>query len=87
MHKFWTIPIINLTHTRSQNHTNLEVNNREIQTFEVLVIQLLLLLLMLFNVLCPQVHIPDAFEQVICPYIFKWQIEGLKWGWKANCAV
>jgi len=42
MHKFWTIPATNLTHTRSQTHTNMVVNNyHEIQTFEILVIELL----------------------------------------------
>jgi hypothetical protein len=45
MHELGTIPIANMTYTRSQNYTNMVVGKHGIQTFVVVIIVLLLLLL------------------------------------------
>jgi hypothetical protein len=42
MHKFWTIPIVNMTYTKSQKYTNMVVGEHEIQTFKVVFVVLLL---------------------------------------------
>ena len=41
MHEFWTIPTINMMHSRSQKYTNVVVGDYEIQTFKVVVIMFL----------------------------------------------
>ena len=38
MHECGIIPIVNVTFTRSQNYTNLVVDEHGIQTFEVVVV-------------------------------------------------
>ena len=59
MHEFWTIPIVDMMYTKSQNYTNMVIDNTwntNIQScdscgFCVVVIWCLM-------VLSPQVHIP-----------------------------
>ena len=52
MYKIWTIPIINMMHSTSQNYTNMVVGEHGIRTFKVAVVMLLLLLLSLMF-FCP----------------------------------
>ena len=60
IHELWTISIVNMMYTRSQNFTNMVVGQHGIQTFKVVLVVLLLLLLSL-DILSPQVHIPYYF--------------------------
>jgi hypothetical protein len=48
---FGQIPIANMIYTRSQNYTNMVIDEHGLQTFKVLV--LVLLLLLLFDVFVP----------------------------------
>jgi hypothetical protein len=52
MHGFWTIPTANMTHTTSQNYTNMMVDEHGIQIPKVVVVMLLLLMLS-FNIFVP----------------------------------
>ena len=60
MHEIWTILTINMTYIRSQNHTNMVINEHGVQTFEVVNIVLLLLLLS-FDVFVPTSTHPLVF--------------------------
>ena len=48
-HEFWTIPTTNMTCTRSQNFTNMTIDEHGIQFYKVVVVVLFLLML-LFDV-------------------------------------
>jgi hypothetical protein len=76
MHELRTIPTANMTYTRSQNYTNIMVNEHGIQTFEVVLVLLLLswLLLDVFVVITTHTSL-IIFEQVVGPNILKYWLK------------
>ena len=64
---FGQIPIANMAYTRSQNYTNMVIDEHGLQTFKVVVLVLLLLLL------SSDVFVPSSVHPLI--FLDKWFIQ------------
>ena len=67
MREFWTIPIVNITYTRSQNCTNMVIGEHGIQTFKVVGV------VMLFLLLSINIFVPTSAHLILC--LGKWLLK------------